>query len=139
MAIQAGHIVAVPNLDTLTPSQERQQYQPPKRGMVAATAPPNCTVLWEDGKLVPNIPTAYIDRLVSAAVDTTYKGRVCQLQLNSDASLPQSPTLVCTVVDVYQRARDDANPTSALALCRSLTTGVWYEVPVSRLTVLPGR
>jgi hypothetical protein len=139
MPIAPGQIVSPPNMQALA-LQERQQEQPPQRGMVTALgAQSDCDVLWEDGTLVTGIPTASLDQIVTAALDTTYKGRVCQLQLNSDASLPQSPTIDCTVVDVYQRARDGANPTTAIALCLSLVTKVWYEVPISRLTILPGR
>jgi hypothetical protein len=120
--------------------QERQQEQPPQRGIVTALGiAADCDVLWEDGSLVTGIPTASLDQIVSTALDVTYKGRVCQLQLNSDTSLPQSPTIVCTVVDVYQRARDGGVPDPAVALCRSLTTQAWYELPLSRLQILPGR
>ncbi len=139
MAISAGQIVSVPNRE-LVFTQERRYSQPIHYGFVTALGEGTATVLWDTGHLVGPIPVTALDRIVQTAVDGLYRGRVVQVRLTQQSTLSQSPALACEVLDVYFRSRADAGADGqALAYCRTIVGDTYLEVPVTQISVEPGR
>jgi len=132
MALLIGDIVS-PHLVSGT---VQAQPQPPTFGVVDA-AEGDINVLWEDGRLVANLDPQALDKIEAPTADALSGQRVI-INLAPSASFQASSDFQGDVIDVFRRDQGDGdNPTADLVLVKLLSSGLYFEVLASRVTVVP--
>lgn len=139
MAISQGDLVSVRNNLTTNFKQ-----QPPFYGVaIGDEAAGVVDVLWQDGRVESGILADQLDMIEEpiATILADAKGRAVQVRVDSSLAFgAQSPSFTGQCVDIYRRnAGGDTPVLTDTFLVKMYQTGLWLEVGVTQLQILPGR